>query len=919
MYFNKIIITFISVLLFSPLLIATDFSKGIYLDIPESEILEKYGHIPVSQLTAEDSASIAAYQFTGDTLKILAILIEWSDRPGTYSRETFDSMFFSRNVYPGGSIADYFYEVSYGNINIAGDVTPWYDAGSFTTGFDFESILPDLDATIDFSQYDGDNDGNVDAVVFVRSGTGKEFSHDPADIWSYAFIYPLGSGPGPFDGVRIPRWNTSPELYPTRNPIFPLAFGPDTLNGIRVFCHELNHNLGAPDLYDYDDKLETSTYDTPDDNNDHPLVDWCLMGYGGYGILSLGGHNAQLPSHPCGWIKQDLGWITPLDLIGTFNDLVLYNIETTTDSSLYKLPINEAKGEYFLLEYRNPQSTAQYDKFDSDFSSYFFPDLSYGADSLDRGLIITHIYDSVGSWGNNGTPDFTHYKVKVEDAGYNPALPWYTNPPFGELSDSAQWWYPYETRKGAAFSDDVSGQNEFSPTSYPSSDGYFDPTGIIVRVDSIIGERLYLYVHNPFEPVTDHDGDGIDDVNDNCPTIYNDDQLDANANGIGDVCELDTVYTNCTGLTVKSTGRFGAGGYGKFEHMDFSQGGDCEDVYLYDGCPLISYIDGIDTVAYYDLFWQNHLDFAVNDNPPVPTIDSGNFEVYRSATMWTPDHNIRMENIFYAPKGGTTSCEYVIQRTMIFSGNGLTHTNVAIGQFVDWDIPTISAADNYGNINMTDEYTYITGYGWGCQDNTLRAGMTAMLGMSVNGNEIDTTVSAFNYFNESMQTYLYPNSDLVASEIYTLMQDPIPHNTPTLEDKFTFITFDNAATITATDTLNYYTILTSTKDISKSALSLSLSAILQDALNWMVVNIVPAADGSCCNFPGDANNDDEVGISDLTFFVDYMFIPGSPGPDCFAEFDNNGDCELGISDLTYFVDYLFVPGSQPPVECHLCK
>ncbi len=75
----------------------------------------------------------------------------------------------------------------------------------------------------------------------------------------------------------------------------------------------------------------------------------------------------------------------------------------------------------------------------------------------------------------------------------------------------------------------------------------------------------------------------------------------------------------------------------------------------------------------------------------------------------------------------------------------------------------------------------------------------------------------------------------------------------------------------------------------------------------------------CCNLSGDANNDDEVGISDLTFFVDYMFIPGSPGPDCFEEFDNNGDCELGISDLTYFVDYMFVPGSIPPVDCHGCK
>ncbi len=74
----------------------------------------------------------------------------------------------------------------------------------------------------------------------------------------------------------------------------------------------------------------------------------------------------------------------------------------------------------------------------------------------------------------------------------------------------------------------------------------------------------------------------------------------------------------------------------------------------------------------------------------------------------------------------------------------------------------------------------------------------------------------------------------------------------------------------------------------------------------------------CCDLPGDANNDGTVGISDLTYFVDYMFVPGSPGPICYEEFDNNGDCTLGISDLTYFVDYMFTPGATPPVPCHVC-
>ncbi len=74
---------------------------------------------------------------------------------------------------------------------------------------------------------------------------------------------------------------------------------------------------------------------------------------------------------------------------------------------------------------------------------------------------------------------------------------------------------------------------------------------------------------------------------------------------------------------------------------------------------------------------------------------------------------------------------------------------------------------------------------------------------------------------------------------------------------------------------------------------------------------------SCCNLPGDANADDIVGISDLTYFVTYMFDNGD-APVCYEEFDNNGDCFLGISDLTYFVDYMFNNGPLP-VDCHLCK
>ena len=42
--------------------------------------------------------------------------------------------------------------------------------------------------------------------------------------------------------MRISRWSTSPETRPLRDPANPTQFlGVDTVNGIRVFAHELGH------------------------------------------------------------------------------------------------------------------------------------------------------------------------------------------------------------------------------------------------------------------------------------------------------------------------------------------------------------------------------------------------------------------------------------------------------------------------------------------------------------------------------------------------------------------------------------------------------------------------------------------------------------------------------------------------------
>jgi len=71
----------------------------------------------------------------------------------------------------------------------------------------------------------------------------------------------------------------------------------------------------------------------------------------------------------------------------------------------------------------------------------------------------------------------------------------------------------------------------------------------------------------------------------------------------------------------------------------------------------------------------------------------------------------------------------------------------------------------------------------------------------------------------------------------------------------------------------------------------------------------------CCENRGNIDHLSDTGgpidVSDLTYFVEFMFNSGPPAP-CEEEADVNDDGPVDISDLTYLVEYLFGGGPPPP-------
>jgi len=393
----------------------------------------------------------------------------------------------------------------------------------------------------------------------------------------------------------------------------------------------------------------------------------------------------------------------------------------------------------------------------------------------------------------------------------------------------------------------------------------------------------------------------------------------------------DTVNTDCLALTVSNTGNFGNLGIGKV-NMDYVDSGDCDstaDVYPYDGSPVVAYLKDGDTIVNYSIYGSGLA--GKNSFVPIgahePTQDMGDYELFKSGVLVTSDAAIAVENWWYAPEQ-PDSCSFVIQNIRIFSYDGQAHSNLTIGEVVDWDIPSDSAADNGSDFDAARNLIYQIGGEYNqddsteCQENDARFGGVMFLDCFLVNDSIelgDSVVSnQYGAYTLDNATYVYPNEGFIAGELYANMQDSgcslysSSHPDSQLVDLHTVMTFSTGIDLGEGDTLIYYTSFVTTMN---GALT-DLQQTADRSYQWYSDHVRPKPSG-CCMTPIRGNVDydpaDNVNVGDLTYLVEFLFKGGAPPP-CEEEGNVDGDAGelINIADLTYLVDFLFKGGPPPP-------
>ena len=410
------------------------FSKNILPDAAIRNARRKAMSVPqqAGGVAGEPEGVAAAVPAT---MKNLVVLLRFSDHasravpPTTDIDVLMNAVGGHPSLAPTGSVRDVFLENSYGQFTLNSTVAYWItlpnteayyaNGNSGLTSRTHEALRYALDALDDdpnfnFTDFDQDSDGRIDAITFLHSGYGAEWGGTSADganyvnrMWSHKWA--IGGAWFSSEGVRVYEYHISPSIWGTSG---------NAIGRIGVIAHETGHFLGLPDLYD--------------GSGGSGIGSWGLM------ANSWGFDGSQLyPPHLCAWSKINLGWMTATNITGggTFSAP-----QAQTSATAYRIDLGYASGEYLLIENRQA--------------------VGFDARIPQGGLCIFHI-DEQASYTTEGYPGQTnwpqngnHYRVALLQADGN-----YDLERGSDRGDST------DTYRGGYVS-------EIGPNTTPNTDGY---------------------------------------------------------------------------------------------------------------------------------------------------------------------------------------------------------------------------------------------------------------------------------------------------------------------------------------------------------------------------------------------------------------------------------------------------------------
>lgn len=192
---------------------------------------------------------------------------------------------------------------------------------------------------------DNDNDGYVDNVCFIISGSTTGWS---SLLWPHRWV--LYSQNVTINGKRV--WDFNFQIRSAT-----LSSG----NG--VLCHEMFHSLGSPDLYHYTG------------NGISPVGSWDLME-----------NNTNPPQSMGAYMKWKYGkWIASIPQI-TESGVYTLNPVTSSTNNCYKIASPYSTTEFFVVEYRKKEG--------------LFENSIPGS-----GLLVYRINTAAGNGNASGPPD----------------------------------------------------------------------------------------------------------------------------------------------------------------------------------------------------------------------------------------------------------------------------------------------------------------------------------------------------------------------------------------------------------------------------------------------------------------------------------------------------------------------------------